>query len=78
MKSARNLVFALLLALAATANVTAGEIPIPPAPDPSPTRATVSTTDEVTPSLDLNASGETVETSDYLLFEALEALLYLY
>jgi hypothetical protein len=77
MKSVRNLVFALLLAFTVTANVSAGEIPIPPAPEPSP-RATVTTIDGATqPSLDPN-SGETAETSDDLLFEALAALLYLY
>jgi len=78
MKSVKNLVFALLLVFAVTANVAAGEMPIPPAPDP--THATTTSTYTIQPSLDTNSeqSGETVESSDYLLFEALAALLYLY
>lgn len=78
MKSVKNLIFALLLVFAATANVAAGETPIPPAPSPDPTRATA-TTNTTQPSLGLNSvqSGETVET-DYLLFEALAALLTIY
>jgi len=77
MKSVKNLVFALLLVFAITANVAAGEMPIPPAPDPTP-HATAA--ESIDPSLDTTCeqSGETVESSDYLLFEALAALLYLY
>jgi hypothetical protein len=52
-------------------------MPIPPAPEPTP-RATATITEDTTPSLDPEQSGETVETSDYLLLEALAALLYLY
>ena len=77
MKSVKNLVFALLFVFAITANAAAGEMPIPPAPDPTP-HATA--TDTIEPSLDPNSeqSGETVESTDYLFFEALAALLYLY
>jgi hypothetical protein len=77
MKSVKNLVFALLLVFAITANVAAGEMPIPPAPDPTP-QATA--TESIDTSLDpsFEQSGETVESSDYLFFEALVALLYLY
>ena len=76
MKSVKNLVFALLLVFAVTANVLAGDVPIPPQPNPTPNAVTI--TDEVNePSVD-PSSGETIETSDYLLFEALAALLYLY
>ena len=80
MKSVKHLVFALLLVFAVTANVAAGEVPIPPEPQPKLT-TTATTSDGVIPtSLDPNSlqSGETVETSDNLLFEALAALLYLY
>ena len=80
MKSVKNLVFALLLVFAITSSVAAGEMPIPPAPEPAP-RATVTALGDGThPSLDPNSvqSGETVETSDYLMFEALIALIYLY
>lgn len=79
MKSVKNLVFALLLVFAITSSVAAGEMPIPPAPEPAP-RATVTTlADGTQPSLDPNSvqSGEIAE-SDYLLFDTLAALLYLY
>lgn len=76
MKPVKNLVLALLLVFALSGITLAGEVPIPPAPP----RAT--TTDDVitTPLSDPFAgqSGETVETSDYLIFEALTALIYLY
>jgi hypothetical protein len=77
MKSVKTLVFALLLVFATTANVAAGEMPIPPAPDPTHATATESIAQ---PSLDPNFEqpGVTVESSDYLFFEALAALLYFY
>lgn len=81
MKPVKNLLFALLLVFAVTNNILAGEMPIPPAPEPSP-RATLLATDEGTPSFLGDPycvqSGETVETSDYLLFEAFAALLSVY
>ena len=81
MKPVKNLIFALLLVFAISGNILAGEMPIPPAPEPSP-RATVIAQDEVVPtSLSdpySKQSGETVETSDYLLFEAFAALLSVY
>jgi hypothetical protein len=79
MKSVKNVVFALLLLFAVTANVLAGDVPIPPSP--LTYQPPVTTSDKVTQScLDPNyeQSGNTVETTDYLLFEALAALLYLY
>jgi hypothetical protein len=80
MKPVKNLLFALLLVVAMTGPISAGEMPIPPAPEPSP-RATVIAEDEVTPSSSdpySEQSGDTVETSDYLLFEAIAALLSVY
>ena len=74
MKSVKNLVFSLLLVFAITASVTAGEVPIPPAPATTTPRATVTESADTTqPSSDPVQSGETVE-SDYFLFEALAAL----
>jgi hypothetical protein len=62
-------------------NALAGEMPIPPSPPP-PTKATAIDPDEAIPcAYDdpiCEQSGETVETSDYLLVEALTALLSLY
>ena len=79
MKSVKNLVFALLLVFATTSSVAAGEMPIPPAPEPTPRATVMAPADGTQPSLDPNSlqSGETIE-SDYLLFETLAALLYLY
>jgi hypothetical protein len=78
MKPVKNFVFALLLVFAISASAAAGEMPIPPGPEPPP-RATTTAPDETTPSLsDPEQSGDTIDTSDYLLFEALQALLSLY
>ena len=76
MKSVKNLVLALLLVFAFTANVAAGDVPIPPGPEPHATATT--SADTTQPSLNPNSerSGETVDTSDYMLLEALAALLY--
>ena len=77
MKPVKNLVFALLLVFALSGTTLAGEVPIPPAP---PRATTTDTDDEITPLGDPDAeqSGETVETSDYLMFEAIIALFSLY
>lgn len=79
MKPVKNFVFGLLLVFALSAHVSAGEIPIPPSPPP---KATVSDPDEAIPcAYDdpfCEQSGETIETSDTLLVEALSALLSLY
>ena len=79
MKSVKNLALALLLVFAVTVNVAAGDVPIPP--EKMISEPTVTSSGEITPmSFDPNSEqpGETVESSDYLLFEALAALLYLY
>lgn len=80
MKPVKNVLFALLLVFAVTGKISAGEIPIPPAPEP-PKAITVAPSDDNTPTLNdpySEQSGETIETSDYLLFEAFVALLSLY
>ena len=79
MKSVKNFVFAFLLVFAITSSVAAGEMPIPPAPEPAP-RATATGSAETEPSSDLGSvqSGDTVESSDYLYFEALAALMSIY
>jgi len=84
MKPVKNSVFAVLLLFVLTLRTFAGDIQTPGAaapPPPPPTNVVVTSCEEgVQPSLDTNSeqSGETVESSDYLLFEALAALLYLY
>jgi hypothetical protein len=80
MKPVKSFVFALLLVFAVSTHTLAGEMPIPPGPEPPP-RSTAIAPDEETPSSSdpySEQSGETIDTSDYLLFEALTALLSLY
>jgi hypothetical protein len=79
MKLVKNFVFAVLLVSAIAVNTPAGEQDTPGFAPPPP-RA-MSTNDENTPILDSNtdpAGGISAETSDYLLFEALAALLSVY
>ena len=80
MKPVKNLVFALLLVFAITGTISAGEVPIPPEP---PKATAMDPVDEPTTTPILGdqyteQSGETVETTDYLLFEAFKALFSLY
>ena len=81
MKPVKNSLFAVLLLFVLALQTFAGDIQTPGAaqPAPTPTNVVISTQDG-DPSLDTTSvqSGETVESSDYLLFEALAALLYLY
>ena len=77
MKLVKNFVFAVLLASVLAVSAPAGEVDGPGAkPSPSPALAPVSAiSDEKTG--DPNAI-VTAETSDYLFFEALAALLSVY
>ncbi len=79
MKPVKNLILASLLVSALSGTTWAGEVPIPPAPP----RATTTETDGATGTPTLSdpyaeQSGDAVETSDYLIFETLTALIYLY
>lgn len=86
MKPVKHLVFAVLLLTVVAFNAVAGDIQTPgvaaPQPTPTPTYAMSTFSGTATaPSLgdtDAEQSGETVETFDYLLFEAFAALLSLY
>ena len=85
MKPVRNLVFAVLLLSTFAFNATAGDMQTPgvaaPQPSPTPTHAMSTIGGVETPSSSdpySEQSGETIDTSDYLLFEALTALLSLY
>lgn len=84
MKPVKTLVSVALLLLAFTVNVPAGEQQTPGAaaqPSPTPTNIVSTTTTNTYPSLGdpySEQSGDTIDTSDYLLFEALQALLSLY
>ena len=79
MKLVKNLVFAVVLASVLAINAPAGELGTPgfaaPTPTPTPERAMM-TSDDGTVIYDPNP--ENTETSDYLFFEALAALLSMY
>lgn len=78
MKPVKNLVFVLLLVFAISGTTMAGEVPIPPAPPRATTTdSDGNTTTQLSDALAVR-SGDTVETTDYLIFEALSALIYLY
>ncbi len=86
MKPVKNFVFAVLLLSFFAFNTLAGDIQTPgvaaPQPSPTPTHATSTGGGTAVPCAyddpSCEQSGETIETSDYLLFEALTALLSLY
>ena len=83
MKLVKNCVFAVVLATILAVSVPAGELDMPgknadPSPTPAPLRVTSSTEVKGDYYGDPNATVTTVETSDYLLYEALAALLSVY
>ena len=79
MKLVKNLVLALVLASFLAVSAPAGELNTPgfaaPTPTPTPERATL-TSDDGT--IVYDPCPESNETSDYLFFEALAALLSMY
>ena len=79
MKLVKNFVFAVLLASMLAVNTLAGETQVPGVVNPPPPPAT-SRTDETKYIIysDPDATDVTAETSDYLFFEALAALLSVY
>lgn len=79
MRPVKNLVFAALLVFTIALNTFAGDIDQPgnPAPAPPPPRITT-TTDETLPDTSTDSQETTAETSDYIIFEALAALLSVY
>ena len=77
MKPVKNFVFAALLVCTIAFNTFAGDVETPGSPAPPPPRATA-TTDETLPVTSTDTQQTTVETSDYIIFEALAALLSVY
>lgn len=79
MKLVKNLVLALVLASVIGGSVSAGEQSTPgfaaPTPTPAPESATIIPDDGV---VIYDPNPESTETSDYLFFEALAALLSMY
>lgn len=82
MKLVKNFVFAVLLASVLAVSAPAGEVDTPgaasPMPSPTPPEAVSSDTVKSDYYGIPNAQVITVETSDYLIFEALRALLSIY
>ena len=76
MKPVKNLIFATLLVSSIVFNTFAGEVEVPGITPPPPPRI-IATTDE-TPVTSTDTQQTTVETSDYIIFEALAALLSVY
>ena len=76
MKLVKNFVFAVLLVSALAFNTFAGDIELPGAPAPKP--AQQKTTDEKLTVTSTDTQDPGVETSDYLIYEALAALLSVY
>ena len=78
MKLVKNFVFAVLLVSAIAVNTSAGEQDTPGYAPPPPPNAMRTTDEETTITNTEQAEGATAETSDYLFFEALAALLSVY
>ena len=84
MKSVKNLVYAVLLAFVLGVSANAGDQGTPGFANPSPTptpdgmRATTTNTDPRTALYNCDPSAGVTETSDYLFYEALAALLSVY
>jgi hypothetical protein len=78
MKLVKHLVFVVLLVSTLTVTAFAGDIETPGYVPPPPPRVMTSN-DDSTPITDANTlTGAVTETSDYLLLEALVALLSVY
>jgi len=82
MKSVKNLALAVMFALCLAVSAPAGEVPMPgaasPTPSPSPQGAESFDGAKSANYSDAVAVNATAETSDYLLYEALAALLSVY
>jgi hypothetical protein len=81
MKSVKNLVYAALLTSLLAISVPAGEMGTPgfaPSPTPTPEQARSISDSGTGYIIDPNPGIITTETSDYLFFEALAALLSVY
>jgi hypothetical protein len=78
MKLVKNFVFAVVLVSTIAVNTPAGEQDTPGYAPPPPPHAMSTTAEDTTVSNTEQAGGVTAETSDYLLFEALTALLSVY
>ncbi len=78
MKLVKKFVFTVLLVSAIAVNTSAGEQDTPGFAPPPPPPAVSTPDEDITISNTEQAGGSTAETSDYLLLEALAALLSMY
>ena len=78
MKPVKNFVFAVLLVSTFTLKTFAGDLETPGYVPPPPPRLSVANDSSSTPVVGTDTQQDGVETSDYLLFEALMALLSVY
>jgi hypothetical protein len=78
MKLVKNLVFAGLLVFTITVNTLAGDQQIPAATQPPPPPDKMVAYEDGIPLSDPGTGEITAETTDYLFFEALAALLSVY
>ena len=82
MKLVKNFALAVLLAFVLAVSAPAGEVPMPgytgPTPTPTPNGASSSDESKSANYDDTNSTVISAETSDYLFFEALAALLSVY
>ena len=78
MKSVKNLVLATLLMSVFAISTFAGDQGTPGAPAPPPDPARITSTEETPTDTSTDTQQTTVESSDYLLFETLAALLSVY
>ena len=78
MNSVKNFLFSVLLVSTLAFNTMAGETQLPGYIPPPPPPATAKADDPVVSVTDTETQQNVVETSDYLLYEALAALLSAY
>ena len=78
MKPVKNFVFAALLVFSIALKTFGGDIDQPGAPEPPPPPRMTAATDDTIPVTSADSQESILETSDYLLFEALVALLSVY
>ena len=78
MKPVKNFVFVALLLSSLAFNTLAGDIQTPGVTPPPPQRASSTTEEDPTISHTEQVGGVTAETSDYVILEALAALLSVY
>ena len=78
MKPVKNFLFVVLLLSTVAFNTFAGDMQTPGYAPPPPPNAMRTSDEETTISNTEQAGGITAETSDYLLLEALAALLSMY